>query len=631
MIGSTRYWSVLCSLACVFTASTVSSSAAAAGKPSAAQALELKPLQAGVDFETPKADQAEKCTIQSESKEGVSGWVVLNPSGQPLRRFLDSNGDNKIDMWCYYKDGIEVYRDLDTDFDGKTDQYRWLATGGTRWGLDPDQDGRINTWKCISAEELTAEVIAALRDKDAEKFQRLLPTAQEVETLGLGEKQRQELLKRVEASRAGFTALTTGQKSVTNETQWLQFGGTRPGVIPSGTDGSSKDITIYDNAAAVIATGGQNSQLVVGTLIQVGTAWRAIDLPKSEAGDGFFYTAIMPTKTPDSEASAGIDEQTQKYLSDLEVIDKALAAAKPADRPKLHSQRAELLDRIVAKTQTETERHSWIRQLVDTVGAAVQANEFPDGIGRLKTIYEQVQSGPDAALLPHVKFTFMTAEYGEKIQQPNADFPKLQEQWLKDLEQFVTQYPAAEESSEAMLQLAIAQEFAGKDEEALKWYNRIVTEFPKVDLAVKAAGAKRRLESVGKSIELQGKTIGGAALNLGQYQGRVVLIHYWATWCEPCKRDLQTLKALQAKFAKSGFSLIGVNLDSDPRVADQFVRTQQLGWPQMYEAGGLDSRLANELGILTLPTMILVDKSGRVVRRNIHIGEVEAEIEKLSK
>lgn len=630
MLKSIRFRTILRSVSCI-AAALIATPAPAAARPSAAQALELKPLQAGVDYETPKADQVEKCTIQPEAKAGVSGWIVLNPTGQPLRRFLDSNGDNKVDMWCYYKDGIEVYRDLDTDFDGKTDQYRWLATGGTRWGLDPDQDGRINSWKCISAEELTAEVVAAMKDKDAERFQRLLPTAQEIESLGLGEKQRQELLKWVESSRTGFASLTTSQKSVNAETQWLQFGGTRPGAIPSGTDGSSKDIIIYDNAAAVIANGGQNSQIVVGTLIQIGSAWRAIDLPKSEAGDGFFFTSLMRAKPAESETASGIDEQMQKFLADLEVIDKALASAKPADRPKLHSQRADMLERIVAKTQTETERHSWIRQLVDTIGAAVQANEFPDGIGRLKAMLEQVKSGSDAALLPHVKFTFMTAEYGEKIQQPNADFAKLQEQWLKDLEEFVTQCPTAEESSEAMLQLAIAQEFAGKDEEALKWYNRIVTEFPKVDLAVKAAGAKRRLESVGKSIELQGKTIGGAAVSLSQYQGRVVLIHYWATWCEPCKRDLQTLKAVQAKFAKSGFSLIGVNLDSDPRAADQFVRAQQLAWPQMYEAGGLDSRLANELGILTLPTMILVDKSGHVVRRNIHIGEVESEIEKLSK
>ena len=47
--------------------------------------------------------------------------------------------------------------------------------------------------------------------------------------------------------------------------------------------------------------------------------------------------------------------------------------------------------------------------------------------------------------------------------------------------------------------------------------------------------------------------------------------------------------------------------------------------------GRLDSRLAGELGVFTLPTMLLIDQSGKVVRRNIHIGELEEEVRKLLK
>ena len=50
-----------------------------------------------------------------------------------------------------------------------------------------------------------------------------------------------------------------------------------------------------------------------------------------------------------------------------------------------------------------------------------------------------------------------------------------------------------------------------------------------------------------------------------------------------------------------------------------------------HEDGGLDSRVANELGILTLPTMLLLDKQGRVVNRNIHASEVGAELAKVLK
>ncbi|MCH7725945.1 MAG: thioredoxin, partial [Planctomycetes bacterium] len=60
-----------------------------------------------------------------------------------------------------------------------------------------------------------------------------------------------------------------------------------------------------------------------------------------------------------------------------------------------------------------------------------------------------------------------------------------------------------------------------------------------------------------------------------------------------------------------------------------YLRSSPLPWPQLYEEGGLDSRLANELGILTMPMMILVDKYGKVVRRNMHASEIETELKKL--
>jgi len=129
-------------------------------------------------------------------RAGGTGWLVFNSAGQLLRRFLDTNGDNKIDQWCYYKNGIEVYRDIDSNQNGKADQYRWLGTGGTRWGLDDNEDGRIDRWKVISAEEVSAEVVAALRTADEKRFQRLLLGSEELKALGLGEVQATELAKK---------------------------------------------------------------------------------------------------------------------------------------------------------------------------------------------------------------------------------------------------------------------------------------------------------------------------------------------------------------------------------------------------------------------------------------------------
>ncbi|MFV1966143.1 MAG: redoxin family protein [Pirellulaceae bacterium] len=598
--------------------------------PTVAQALKLTPLQDGVDFDQPTPEEVEKCTLKSQDTAGGSGWIVFDESGRILRRFLDSNGDNKIDLWCYYKAGIEVYRDVDSDFNERADQYRWLATAGTRWGIDRDEDGKIDRWKRISAEEVTEEIVAAIREQDPDRFWQLLPTDEELKSMGLGAKQREDLTQRTAAARAGFTSLSQSQEVVGPHTHWLQFGASRPGILPEGTDGLTKDLVIYDHVAAIVETDGKHGQLNVGSLVLVGEAWRAIDLPKSKAGDSFFYAALRKEQETRTVAGESVSEELQGFLAELERIDKALVSPTVSDRGKLHGDRAELLEKLIEQSAAKDDRTNWLRQYADTVSAAVQAGEYPDGLDRLKTALDRLLADKaDGDLVAYVRFQYMTAEYGQQLQQPNADFTKVQEKWLKDLEEFVKTYAESDQTAEAMLQLAIALEFAGKEAEAVRWYSRIVGEFSNSPLAAKAAGAKRRLECVGKSIQLQGKTLAGAPLELARFRGRVVLVHYWATWCEPCKRDMENLKALQAKFARRGFSVVGVNLDSDAGTPSDYVRTQRLGWPQLYESGGLDSRLANEMGILTLPTMLLIDKTGRVVRRNIHVGELETEIAKL--
>ena len=79
-----------------------------AAKPTTEQALKLKPVQAGINYDRPAGDELSKCRIASIRDKGLSGWTVLGGANQTLRRFVDSNKDNRIDQWCYFLNGIEV-------------------------------------------------------------------------------------------------------------------------------------------------------------------------------------------------------------------------------------------------------------------------------------------------------------------------------------------------------------------------------------------------------------------------------------------------------------------------------------------------------------------------------------------
>jgi thiol-disulfide isomerase/thioredoxin len=201
--------------------------------------------------------------------------------------------------------------------------------------------------------------------------------------------------------------------------------------------------------------------------------------------------------------------------------------------------------------------------------------------------------------------------------------------WLEELAGFVKDHPGAPDTAEALLQMGIADEFGGDDAKALGRYESIVKDFPDSGSAKKARGAARRLQSVGKTLTLSGTAVDGSVVSLEKYKGVPVLVHYWATWCEPCKVDIAQIKELYAKYGPKKFAVVGIALDSDKAQLAKYLGQKPLPWPQLHEGGGLDGRLAEELGVLTLPTMFLLDAEGKVVDRNLVIADLEKKLEEL--
>jgi thiol-disulfide isomerase/thioredoxin len=602
--------------------------------PSAEQALKLVPVQPGVDYDRPSPAEAAKCKILAKKIDGHVGWVVEGPTGQILRKFVDTNDDNVVDQWSYYKDGLEVYRDIDSNYNGKADQYRWFHTGGSRWGLDPNETGVIESWKSISAEEVSAEIVAAIATRDVQRFTRLLLTPAELDSLGLGKTRAEGLAAKIAKAAADFQTMVARQRTIAPDATWVQFNANRPGIVPAGTDHSAKDLRVYENAVAIVESAGKHSQVQIGTLVQVGDAWRVVDVPQfavdgqaDASPNGFFFQASMTVR---NEPAAGApSEALQKLLTELEGLDREASAATPDEQAKYTARRADLLLQIAEAAKTNEERAQWIRQLADMISAAVQAGTCPDGADRLNGLFQKLQKNDgDKNLAAYVRFRQLTAAYALNMQAPKADFAKIQAEWLKTLEGYIADYPTAPDAAEAMLQVAISQEFAGQEDEAKKWYTRIAGEFPASPAAKKAAGAQTRLDCVGHEISLAGQSPLGSPIDLANYRGKVVLIQFWATWSGPAKADMATLKELWNKYGRS-FTIVGVSLDNNAKDLNAYLAENPLPWPQIFEEGGLDSRPANVLGILTVPTMILVDQQGKVVSRNLSSADIESELKKL--
>ncbi len=606
-----------------------------ASAESVEKALAMKPVQPGVEYEQVAAENIDKCSLKIVKNDDWRGFELIGPDGATLRRFADTNGDKKIDLWAYFQFGHEVYRDVDSDFDGKADQYRWLNTGGTRWGLDDNEDGQVDRWKQISAEEVSAEVVAAIRDRSPERFAALLISEREIKGLGLGDQKTEQISVKAQRAARDFGGLAKRQKTIGAKANWVQFAASSPGLVPSGTDGSSKDVIVYENAVAMFEAGDKSGQLMVGTLIRVGDAWRLVELPSLGSdgdtitqGTGNFFTPGGMNST-DGVAATNVGEKTQQLVNELEQVDELLSKAEQeTEIAKLHAQRAGTVEQLIEASENGVERETWVRQLVDTLSVAAQTGDYPDGAQRLRLVAKKFAS-EDEALRAYADFQAIGTEYVVR-QTPDADFAEVQAWYLDALNGFVDRYPETPEAAQAWLQLALSKEFEDKEQDALQIYKKVAGSFPNTAAGDKAAGAVRRLDSVGRRVDLVGTSIDGKKFSLAAYRGKPVILHYWATWCEPCKQDMKLLRQLQARYQRAGLQIVGVNVDQTREMAVDFLKEAKLPWTQLFEDGGLEtSRLAIAFGVQTLPTMMLIDDEGKVVRHNVRAAELDGELGKM--
>jgi thiol-disulfide isomerase/thioredoxin len=234
-----------------------------------------------------------------------------------------------------------------------------------------------------------------------------------------------------------------------------------------------------------------------------------------------------------------------------------------------------------------------------------------------------------ANLASYFKYRAINSKYAMALANPAEDHPKAQESFLKDLQAFVKDHPKASDTADALWQLGNGTEFAADDDGAIDYYQQLVKEFPDSAVSAKANGALRRLESKGRNFHLVGTALGGTGkIDAAQFRGKVLLVNYWATWCEPCKSEMPKLAALRQKYGPAGFEILSISLDANADNAANVVKANKIAWPQIHEEGSMDSMPAIEYGIISLPYMMLVDADGRVINKNLQSSQLEAEVEK---
>ncbi|MEI7769944.1 MAG: redoxin domain-containing protein [Chloroflexales bacterium] len=120
------------------------------------------------------------------------------------------------------------------------------------------------------------------------------------------------------------------------------------------------------------------------------------------------------------------------------------------------------------------------------------------------------------------------------------------------------------------------------------------------------------------------QTVAGDSVSLTAYRGKVVLVNFWGTWCEPCKREMPALQAANQRYGDSGLAIIGVNLTDDEKMQGTsedairaFVAQYNLTYPIALDR---DGSVTNAFRVFPLPTSFFIDAQGRI--RYVHVGEL---------
>jgi thiol-disulfide isomerase/thioredoxin len=122
--------------------------------------------------------------------------------------------------------------------------------------------------------------------------------------------------------------------------------------------------------------------------------------------------------------------------------------------------------------------------------------------------------------------------------------------------------------------------------------------------------------------EVTFKDLDGKDVSLSQYRGKVVLVDFWATWCDPCRVEIPWLIEMQQKYEAKGFTVLGVAMDDEgKKVVAPFLEKERFDvngqkFPMNYPIVLGSDEIADKFGgLLGYPTGFLISRDGKQVKK----------------
>ena len=146
------------------------------------------------------------------------------------------------------------------------------------------------------------------------------------------------------------------------------------------------------------------------------------------------------------------------------------------------------------------------------------------------------------------------------------------------------------------------------------------------------AGANELSEApVAKDFTLN--TVDGKTVNLMEYiKGKkLVLIDFWASWCAPCRKEGQNVKAIYEDYHAKGFDVLGVSLDTNKDAWVKAMKEEGYKWTQVSDLLGFKSPVVKDYEIKGIPALFLLDGNGNIVARDLRGNDLRTKVGEICK
>jgi peroxiredoxin len=231
-------------------------------------------------------------------------------------------------------------------------------------------------------------------------------------------------------------------------------------------------------------------------------------------------------------------------------------------------------------------------------------------------------------------FSFADSFYNRDPEYLGSQDVRYLQEFSRQARSFAERFPDEQQRAVELLNDAGATcDFHGMREEAILCFETLRQKYADTPQAQQAIPALRRLNLIGKPLDLGGPTLDGGFISVADFKGSPVLVVFWSSQATPFVEQAASIIATTEKYEKQGLQVLGVNLDTDESAIDAFLEKSSMGWRTVFhtdrERRGWNHPVAVHYGVTTIPQIWLVDAEGKAVSTSIAPTDLEATLAQL--